>query len=285
MPYARILAALSVVLFATVAQAQSPTQPIHFHLVHGFVILAQGEIGGLDHLNILIDTGAVPSALSRRVAAQLGARGPSSDLSLPSGLIQAQYATVKDVRLNWVHKESLDMVILDLAAFEERLGTRIDAILGLDLFANDNFSIDYRDATIRPGLSGSSHHQAPAEILYVGAAPYWVLSVQCDGATTHVLLDTGADDVTLFANAVAHITRRGGQSQDNLFASASIKPASSATGQFILGDAIFAKQRHSVIPKPTGALGDLDGFLGPTALHIRRLEFDWQHRLLWWDDK
>jgi hypothetical protein len=286
MAHSKILAtALAAMLFATLTQAQSATQPINFRLVHGFAILVQGEIAGLNHLNILIDTGAVPSVLSQRVAAKLGAHGASGDFSLLSRQAQAQYASVKDVRLNWVRKQNLEMVVLDLSGLEERLGTRIDAILGLDLFANENFSIDYQEATIRPGLSGRSRHQTPAEISYVGAAPYWVLSVQCEGATTQLLLDTGADDLTLFANPVAPASRRGEHgSQANLFTTSG-NPTSTSQSQFIIGDVIFAKQRHTVTPKPAGVLGELNGLLGPTVLHIRRMEFDWQHRLLWWDDK
>jgi predicted aspartyl protease len=277
---------LASMLFATLAQAQSTAQPIHFRIVHGFAILTQGEIAGLHHLNILIDTGAVPSVLNRRVAAKIGAHGASGDFSLLSGRGQARYASVTDVRLSWAYKASLDVVILDLAGLEEKLGTRIDAIVGLDLFDHQDFSIDYQQMLIRPGLSRKARHQVPAEILYVDAAPYWVLPAQCDQVNAHLLLDTGADGLTLFADTAAPAVRPQRQgSQLNSFATVLAGPAPDAKGRFLLGDAIFANQRHAIAHKPAGALGDLNGLLGPTALHIRHLEFDWQNALLWWDQQ
>jgi hypothetical protein len=55
---------------------------ISFKLVQGFAIVMRGEIGRLANLNILLDTGAVPSVLNTRTARQLGVTGVTASFAL-----------------------------------------------------------------------------------------------------------------------------------------------------------------------------------------------------------
>ena len=52
----------------------------------------------------------------------------------------------------------------------------------------------------------------------------------------------------------------------------------------VIGDASFQKQQAFALARPPGnALLQIDGVLGPTALGITRIEFDWEHECLRWD--
>ena len=152
-----------------------------FKLVQGFGIVVRGEIGSTKDLNFLLDTGAVPSVLGQRAAAQMGIRGERGSLTLLNKESQAEYVTVDDVQLGWIRAARLPMVIVELAHLEQRLGTRIDAIIGLDMLVGQDISIDYKHRKITRGLSGLARHSVEVETFTASGAPYWVVPISLGG--------------------------------------------------------------------------------------------------------
>jgi hypothetical protein len=261
-------------LSVTLARGTGIPGEISFKLAHGFGIVVQGGIGPLTNLNFLVDTGAVPSVLSERVASRIGITGVAGSFALLHKNLQVQYVTVDEVHFGSIRAPGLPMVVVDLARFERLLGIRIDAIIGLDILARQDFGIDYKRRRITPGLSGSPGHVMPVEILTSSGAPYWVLPINVDGHTFRVLLDTGANQLGLFADHAPKPVR-------SLPAGATTQPVRPLL--LTMGDMPFKKQLVVVLNEPPGALQQLDGLLGPTALGITRIEFDWEHKCLRWD--
>jgi predicted aspartyl protease len=264
----------AAMLSVTLARGAGIPGEIPFKLAHGFAVVVQGGIGSLTNLNFLVDTGAVPSVLSERVAIRIGIAGVSGSFALLHKNLQAQYVTVDEVHFGSIRAIGLPMVVVDLARFEQFLGIQIDAIIGLDILARQDFGIDYKRHRITPGLSGSAEHVMPVEILTSSGAPYWVLSIGLGEHIFRVLLDTGANQLALFAGHAPRPVRdlRGeGTSQ-------SLRPL-----LLTMGDMPRKKQLAVVLDEPVGALQQLDGLLGPTALGITRIEFDWERQCLRWD--
>lgn len=261
-------------LSVTLARAAGIPREIPFKLAQGFGIVVQGGIGSLTNLNFLVDTGAVPSVLSERVAIRIGIAGVSGSFTLLHKNLQAQYVTVDEVHFGSIRAIGLPMVVVDLARFEQLLGIQIDAIMGLDILARQNFGIDYKRHRITPGLSGSAEHVMPVEILTSSSAPYWVLSIDLGGHIFRVLLDTGANQLALFAGHTPKPLR-------DLLGEATTRPGRPLL--LTMGGMPFNKQLAVVLDEPPRALQQLDGLLGPTALGITRIEFDWEHQCLRWD--
>lgn len=282
----RIVVLLAVAMLGgTLGHGSSLPNEVPFKLVKGFGIVVRGQIGSMSNLNFLLDTGAVPSVLSQRVASRIGVTGAKGAFALLDKNLTAEYVTVDNLVFGWVRASALPMVVLDLEGISSVLGIRIDAIVGLDMLKRQTFSIDYKYRRIVPGLSGRTRHVLPAEIYIRGGAPYWVLPVTLGGQTLRVLLDTGANDLALF-------TGRGGRHVADT-ASGSIRPAK-ITGEIetramqpllmVMGDASFQKQLAVEMENPReAALPEIDGVLGPTTLGITRVEFDWEHMCVRWD--
>jgi hypothetical protein len=51
----------------------------------------------------------------------------------------------------------------------------------------------------------------------------------------------------------------------------------------ILNDGQFKNQVAVIVGEAPGALGEIDGVLGPTVLGITRIELDWEQKCLRWD--
>jgi predicted aspartyl protease len=269
---------------STLARGADKPEEIPFKLVQGFGIVVRGDIGSLHDMNFFVDTGAVPSVLGQRAASQLGIRGARGSLTLLNKDSQAEYVSVDKVRLGWIRADRLPMVVVDLAHLEQRLGMRIDAFVGLDLFAGQDFSIDYKHRTIARGLSGLARHSVEVETFSASGAPYWVVPISLGGATLRVLLDTGANNVTLFAPRASTLFKRV-SNQKIAFQSAAGEQSAITLSPMtlVLSDAKFQNQSAIVVGEAPDALPEIDGVLGPTVLGITRIEFDWEQKCLRWD--
>jgi hypothetical protein len=176
------------------------------------------------------------------------------------------------------------MVVVDLAGIEQRLGTRIDAIIGLDIFVGEDISIDYKHRKITRGLSGQARYALPVETYTQGGAPYWVLPISLGGETFRVLLDTGANDLGLFAShATRPFKRVSSETIPHLSAASEERAIALPPMTLILSDSKFRNQLAVVVGEPPGALRQIDGVLGPTALGITRIELDWAGKCIRWD--
>jgi len=275
---------LALAVNSTFARGADKPEELPFKLVQGFGIVVRGEIGSMQDLNFLLDTGAVPSVLGQRAAAQMGIRGVQAPLTLLNKENQAEYVTVEDVQLGWIRAARLPMVVVELAHLEQRLGTRIDAIIGLDMLVGQDISIDYKHRKITRGLSGLARHSVDIETFSASGAPYWVVPISLGGVGFRVLLDTGANDLGLFAprgsksfkfvtsDTIAHESAVGEQ-----------KAFTMPPMMLVLSDSKFKNQVAVIVGEAPGALREIDGVLGPTVLGITRIELDWQQKCLRWD--
>jgi predicted aspartyl protease len=272
---------------AAVAHADQTSEQIPFKLALRFGIVVKGAIGPRNNLNFLIDTGAVPSVISEILAAQLGMTGPKSSYSMLDKSSSAEYVTADDVRFGWIHANRLPMIVLNLEQLGENLGLRIDAIVGLDIFAGQSFGIDYKHHWISPHLSGKTRHAVPVEINLSGTAPYWVLPVGLGGRMLRVLLDTGADNVTLFAESTtSHVTDMKLVFKRPVPVNGEFETRALQPSLLLIGDSSFRKQSVFQLQNPRdAAFPKIDGVLGPTALGITRIELDWENKCLRWDTK
>jgi predicted aspartyl protease len=277
---------LVLAMAMTSAQVRGTDKPdeVPFKLVQGFGIVVRGEIGSMKDMNFLLDTGAVPSVLGQRAASQVGTRGALGSLTLLGKDSQAEYVTVDEVQLGWIRAERLPMVVVDLTHLEQRLGTRIDAIIGLDVFAGQDISIDYKHRKITRGLSGQARHAVAVETFSAAGAPYWVLPISLGGQALRVLLDTGANDVGLFTPpATKSFKLVSDGTIEHESATANDKATTLPSMTLVMSDGKFKNQVVVVIGEAPGALREIDGVLGPKALGITRIELDWGQKCLRWD--
>lgn len=264
-------------LLAPIAKGAGAPKEIPFRLVCDFAIIARGSIGAANDLNFLLDTGAVPSVISARLASRMEVRGESGPFRLLNEDLQAQSVTVSDVCLGTICSSRFPMVVVDLTRFENLLRVRIDAVIGLDLLAGEDIRIDYRARKIVLGLSGRTEHEVSAEISSAAGAPYWLVPIEFGGQRFRMLLDTGANQLGLLTGVGRKMVMSG---------SGTVKSAwrSGEPQHFTMGDAFF-RQTSFILEEPAGAMQGIDGILGPRALGISRIELDWKHHTLRWGEK
>ena len=253
-----------------------------FRLIDGWAVVVKGTIGGEPGRTILIDTGAVPSAISKEMAKKLGLLGSAEQVSVMNRAIGVERVRVPKVQVGPVAADGFEMVAADLGAIEQALHTRFDAVIGLDLLGRENFAIDYKNKKLVFGMAVQSADSVTFELKHAAGGTYIVVPMESGGEKFQMLLDTGTKDITLFRprlkGSLQQIRIRsedvtvnaGGSSQINKVVIPSLQ----------LGSISRRKQDAYVWTTPEAELRDFDGMLGPTALGAIAVEFDFNRNII-----
>jgi len=263
--------------------AQEPPA-VPFHLIEGWAIVLEGTLAGIPNCRIMIDTGAVPSAINSKFVKHLGLTGTFERLSVMNRSVNAQKLRVPDVRIGPVSAESLDMMAVDLERIEQRLDTRIDAVIGLDFLARRNFRLDYR----RKKLSFTSNAGADGagaiafEIQHEAGGAYILLPLRSGGQNLQVLLDTGTKDLTLFDRRLSGVLQRlRVLGKDSNVTAAGRDPIVAVEMDAIYVGPVFReKQKAFVLTNSEEDSRRFDGILGPAALGATAVAFDFDRHFI-----
>ena len=256
--------------------AAEPPLEIPFKLQDGFAIVVRGSIGKQENLNFLVDTGAVPSAVHQRLARKLNLTGPREDISVVNESRSVERVELPGLHIGPFAFPPLSAVVVDLTQIENRLGLRLDAVIGLDVLGRQNFSIDYRERKIRFGASSANGQAVTFELQTEAGAPYVVVPLEIDSHAVRLLLDTGADGLTLFAarleGRIPALKKTGARNDVN--ADGAYVVSRVEISNVRLGGIARSKRQATMVESSAAALRDFDGLLGPVSLGIARLAFD-----------
>jgi predicted aspartyl protease len=269
----RAITVLVVLLsfLAGLAQAQDK-QEASFQLIRDYVIVVKGGIAGESNLHFIVDTGAVPSVLDKRLIQHLKAGGQERMLVFSKSMdLVAAEAT--DVSVGPWHQPSLSVLVSDLSFASEALGIRIDGMLGLDFFGS-SFMIDYRRKKMQK-IADSYERQA--DDLIIAHAPeesFATVEMSFAGRTLKLLADSGTSDLVFFEPRVqeylTEMKASGGTNWSNAGGELMMKrvrlQAASIAGR-------SWQNRDALIMAASKGPEGLDGMLGLSAVGARRVVF------------
>jgi hypothetical protein len=242
---------------------------VHFDLYRDYLIVVRGSAGPLKGLNFLLDTGASPTVLDRRVAEKLHLDQLPASISVVGGSVEATQATAPTLDVGPAHRENLHVLIEDLSFFQKALPVRIDAVVGLDLLGQNAFAIDYAARQI---VFGSVPHLANELPLRL-AAGLPIVEAQVNHLSAHLMVDTGASSLILFQPLAPKAMRVS-----------EALPTPGTIGEFDrkqvwlpslrLGETEFGKEPAFLVRSRGDGAQDFDGLVSPAALGITKIVFD-----------
>jgi predicted aspartyl protease len=261
-------------------QADAATRPgdVPFDLVQRHLIVVKGSAAELHELNLLIDTGTIPSVLDRRIARKLRLTVEPSQVVAFGQTLRIDRATLPDLHIGSYAVGTVPAAVGDLSYLD---GTRIDVILGLDVLARTSFSIDYSARQLSFAPSARESAVAPLRIVW----PFVTVRLSVAGHPTQLLVDTGSPDLVLFksrmAQALLPMPWKGEKVVQH--ASGSARLLRFDLNHVIVGDEHWDKLPGFVLDASTnGYPPDVDGVLGVLALGGTRVHFDFQRGELGW---
>jgi predicted aspartyl protease len=275
-----LLAMAGILLLPEVLSAVDSRTEIPFRLFRDYTIIVQGSIGGLKKCNLLIDTGAVPTVLDRRVARKLRLVGKPEGLSVFTQSVPAEEMVLPDLRLGPIRAEAVTVLVRDLSFIEEGLGVRVDALLGLDVLGQSDFSIDYSAKKLTFGpvvpLESAFAMQAGPGFVYV--------TLQVQGQAVRLLVDTGTNHLLLFSGRVGSrlpgLCALGTKTSSNLGGEVTLKQVQ--LKEVRLGSNDFPTLEAFLLDNSGGDMPGFDGLLGVRSLGLTRLSFDFARQTISW---
>ena len=286
------------------AHARDSRATLPVKLYGGYTVVVQGSIADIPNLNFLIDTGAMPTVVDARIARKLDLFGNRQPLTVFGRQVGTERVVLPGVRIGPVHATGVQGLVADLSFAEKSLGIRIDAIIGLDVLGHEGFSIDYRARQILFGASGPADWVASFD----PRLPQVVVELQIDARPVRLLVDTGAKYFILFARKNSEPLRRNAGAVGPMTAltpaemppPVSVQEKQPKTSPTIvtfggdvrlepvllshvrLGALQLSDQPAYLSPIDAGAPLGFDGVLGVAALHVQRIDFDFEHGRLGW---
>jgi hypothetical protein len=257
------------------AERQSWEMP--FRLYNGFVIMLRGSIADLEDCNLVIDTGTSPTIVDQQVVRRLHIASSRSRLSVASGEVASAQAVIPRIEVGPLVKQNVVAAVKDLAAMSNKFHVHIDALVGLDVLAGANLSIDYEHRVL---AFGDSVLQAANTASFEPGYSFVVVPLSLNRKAIHVAVDTGAFGLVLFENhlgqTVSNVVHSAGEFQ-GIEGDIDMKEAEQvvSVGRTELG------ARHVFLAKgPKTAR--FDGLLGVSGLGASRVSFDFQHGQFSW---
>jgi hypothetical protein len=251
---------------------------VPFELYQHHLVVTRGSIGRLNGLTLLIDTGTIPSVVDARIARKLQLQTESSMLVAFGQQVRIQSAVVDGFRIGSLQSGPVPAGVGSLSYLE---GVRIDAIVGLDVLARRNFSIDYRTRVLSFAPEGREDAVAPLEIVW----PFVTVRMTIAGEQVRLLVDTGSRDLVLFKSRMPAVLSGAPWRGDKTvqYASGAARLQRLELRQAGLGAHVWDKLPAWALDRvPNGYPPSIDGVLGVLSLGCQRVQFDFEKGEFGW---
>lgn len=256
--------------------ATNAVSTVPFELVSDFVVVVQGQAGGLRGLRFIVDTGSSHTAIDRRVAERLGLqRHPGGTAMNFDRHIRIDWADLPELRVGPIRVAGFRVMVLDLLE-QSPFAQGADGILGLDLLSHSKrLAIDYEKRLL-------SFDMAPLNKGTASPPDGFVVPVVVQGVPMWWLVDTGFRDILVYKERLhgrlRHL-RTEGAPKKVVIGRLQATRVNLPDVQFFGRDAVTPV---FLIDGPKTHVGAVDGYLGPTSFHAKRLELDFASNVLRW---
>jgi hypothetical protein len=166
-----------------------------FRLYQEALIVIDGSIRGAGKLRFLVDTGAMRTVIDKRVKEKLGLAAAEGAVQLVAvnESRRVDQVIVPELKFGPVEITALRAVAGDLV-YLSGAGTRIDAIIGLDVLRSSSFSINYEARRMTFGPPAASSQAVPFQTI----SPLLTVLVQVEDQPMRLMVDTAARKLVLF---------------------------------------------------------------------------------------
>jgi hypothetical protein len=251
---------------------------VPFELYQHHLVVTKGSIGPLNGRNLLIDTGTIPGVVDGRIARKLRLKTEPSTLIAFGQQMPIESAVFEGFRIGSLQSGPVPAVVGDLSYLK---GVPVDAIVGLDVLARTNFSIDYQTRMLNFAPERGEDAVAPLEIVW----PFVTVRMTIAGQQVRLLVDSGSSDLVLFKTRMPAVLSGAPWRGDKTvqYASGAARLQRLELRQAGLGAHVWDKLPAWALDRvPNGYPPSIDGVLGVLALGCQRVQFDFEKGEFGW---
>jgi predicted aspartyl protease len=252
---------------------------VSFELVSGYLVVVDGSIGPLHGLKFVLDTGATHSAVSSKVADQLDLQRLTGKVFNIDKTVRTEWAAIPEVEFGPIRASQVPVMVTNLDYFKS-LASHVDAVMGLDLLRQKNFSIDFADKKVRFGQVETGRHSTPM----VSDDISLKVEAEVDGTRIHLILDSGAPGPLMYEERLENRAVDYRIEEENYCyrINGILRLTRARVRRLQLGGRDIEHTVFLTHSPAKGIMDGIDGLLGLTALKARRINFDFKTNTLSW---
>jgi predicted aspartyl protease len=254
----------------------SDSTTLSVEIASGFLVVARGQIQNLHNLKFIVDTGVSNTVINRKLADQLRLRRSTGTVLSFDGFKLVQQATIQKLQLGPLGITDLRVYVADLVRFSV-LARNVDGIIGMDVLASARrFRIDYENRTLL--IEPADHLRQPKPAL-----KYFAVPASIQGLSTHLLVDTGFPGLLLYRDRLLRRVPGMRMGPSTKVEIGRLHLTQLELPRVQIGGAEKAAKVFFMDGPDSRLLPDVDGYLGPSSLHTKWVEFDVDQRTLRWN--
>ena len=273
---------VAVVLVLTCSAGTQATGDQHVWLpvkvYHGYLVVAEGSIGNMPKRHLLIDTAAYPSVVDREVAQALRLNITSDKLRLIGGNVPGASAIIPGVQLGPIAAPAMRVEVQDLRGVSKRIGTRVDALIGLDVLARSNFRIDYVAHELVFGPVGVLEASAP--LRQVDSMN--CVDMQIDGHLLRLLVASAAYGITVTSEQAKPFQTSSSRQRESAGLGGTMTLWQVHANQLMLGGVSLGAGDFLISNTAEYKHLPFDGLFAPGALGFEQVAFDFERQTFSW---
>jgi hypothetical protein len=252
---------------------------VSFELVSGYLVVVDGSIGPLHGLKFVLDTGATHSAVSSKVADQLDLQRLTGKVFNIDKTVKTEWAAIPEVEFGPIRAKQVPALVTNLDYFQS-LASHVDAVMGLDLLRQKNFSIDFADKKVRFGQVETGRHATPM----VSDDVSLKVEAEVDRTRIHLILDSGAPGPLMYEERLEKRAVDYRIEEENYCyrINGLLRLTRARVRRLQLGGRDIEDRVFLTHSPAKGIMDGIDGLLGLTALKARRVNFDFETNTLSW---
>ncbi len=255
---------------------QQAEDEVPFELRDGHLIVVKASVPGLDRMaNLLVDTGAAATVVSRKLARQVGLR------VLPNmGIKLAAFGSGMKVERVLVRELGLGRRVITRSCLSADLPWKdIDMVIGIDILRGASLTIDYKRSRLVFDGSGASEAAATAFESEEGLV---VVPVVMNGQTLRLAVDTGAHLIAVYRRPVEGWGKRimGEKRTKVAHSGGFVEARQIVLPSLEIGAAKISRPVVAIL-EADNPNSQIDGFLGTASLGLKRIHFDFERQNLW----
>ena len=253
---------VAMVLLLALKVGESP-EGVSFAVDGRAGVIVTVTVGRLSGLRFVLDTGSSRSAVSDAVAEQLGLVPVArTEVVSAAGSSMAAVTSLPTVCLAGRCAKDLLVVLMPIAALKTKTGI-VDGILGYDVLAQGDFTIDYKRRRFEWSGGLTTPHREDRLSLFVEEGRSVVEVPQTSRVALRLVADSGTDACVLFdGNKTRALPAWRGASSIGLATVVSDTRADSLVIRMLrVGGATWMNEVAAVIVRPSNYPAATDGLL------------------------
>ncbi|HEY2822220.1 MAG TPA: retropepsin-like aspartic protease [Candidatus Acidoferrum sp.] len=241
----------------------------------GFLVVVRAQIENVNDLKFIVDTGVTNTVIDRKLADKLRLRRSAGTILSFEGFLPMQRTRIANLHLGPLLAKDIQVYVADLPRFSS-LAKRVDGIIGMDVLgAAKKFTIDYQKRTL---LLEPADNPEQAQL----SSKCFAIPATIQGVSARLLVDTGFPGILLYRDRLLR-QLPGARMGPSTYVKIGHLNLTQVEMPGLQVGGVQESARVFLVDGPrSNLLPNVDGFLGPSSLRTKWIEFNVEQHMVRW---